>query len=120
MDDSFSKKVQTLLNQNSDPIPFEEQFPSLKGKVSQYGPGDDGTPEIYDCLLDARDEDTHFSYGDGIIRHKVVQKYCLDKQRVREVLDNVFGTSMKCVCNQIFEGECDYCIKKNLVKELGL
>ena len=40
---------------------FEETFPGLKGKMTGYGAGDDGTEELYTGDVD---DDALCTYGD--------------------------------------------------------
>lgn len=96
---------------------FEENFPGLKGKEH--------------CILKSEgaiiqkvinkgeaiiiDEKANIIFHDGYIKEDI-QKYCIDKAKVKEVIDNfLFDTSQH--YKQI-EGQCDF--RDYLRKELGL
>ena len=88
---------------------FEKNFPSLKG------------------MRFTRDT----IVGD-VFSWKNVMEFCIDKaiverdyikkekvnERLKKSLEIADGQD--CSCEQLFEGECDYCIYKKALKELGL
>ena len=82
---------------------FNEKFPSLKDKrfyVYDY-------PDGYSLEEDDTGE---------LFKIEDVEKHCLDKQKVREVIDN-FQTKKRQITDKILIQEE---LKENLKKELGL
>lgn len=87
---------------------FEEQFPSLKGKVEIYTIG--------------RNNGTSYFAQSGEwcdVMKKDLQEHCLDKQRVKEA---IYAEGMnECVCG---EEDCPACregrMAKRILQRLGL
>ncbi len=76
---------------------FEEEFPSLKGKRGHIRFKVGHQTEVINCL----------SIED-------IQKHCLDKERVREVIDKLSIHNFH-TCSEKFK-----CVTCQLKKELGL
>ena len=83
---------------------FTKQFPSLKGKGICY-----------------RSYCTHMQKSLCYERFgkEGIQANCIDKQKVRDALDKILGKDV-CFCEQLFEGQCDFCTKQQIKKELGI
>lgn len=94
---------------------FEKEFPSLKEKRW-------GIYEGYDSTWMTCETDNLFApdFGKEDIYYKEedIKKYCLDKQKVREVIDKIIEYDM-CAVDSVREG-CVMSFKEELKKELKL